>query len=868
MTKHSESDGQVPGNGAGAFAVDLSNCDREPIHVLGIIQPFGFLVAVTPDWMVARVSENLAEFTGTSPETALGQPLSDLIDREAIHTIRNRLTTLRGPDAVERIFGVPLLADRPPFDVAVHFSGREIVIEAEPAAAEPLEATSVVRSMIARLQQVDGLPAFLREGARQVRAITGFDRVMVYRFDAQESGEVVAESVRHGVDSFLGLHYPASDIPSQARKLYLRNTFRVIADVGSTPVPLMPQRDPDGKLLDQSLSLLRAVSPIHVEYLRNMGVCASLSISIVVGGKLWGLFACHHYAPRLPSMAARSAAELFGQMFSLMLDARENAQAREYEARGRAVTDRLLATVAQDNDLLDNPQWLADVIGDAIPADGIGVHVRGQTSLVGLTPNPAQFEDVVRLLNRVSSGQVFATETIAAQLPSAAAHGDVAAGMLAIPLSREPRDYIVLFRAERLREVRWGGKPEKEIVYGPNGPRLTPRKSFEAWAELVKGTSQPFTPAERRVAEALRVGMLEVLVRLAETAGAERARASERQELLIAELNHRVRNILSLIRGLIAQTRDGAADVAGFITTLDDRIRSLARAHDQITADRWGPARLADLVEIEAGAYLRAQSERVVAQGENVLLYPTAYVTIALVIHELMTNAVKYGALAGQGTVHLSWERDVHGGLALDWQERDGPPVATPTRRGFGSTIIERSIPYDLGGTAQISYLPAGVHARFTLPEPCVAGVTAARHSGPMPISLGGATTPLDGCNVLLVEDSMIIALDGEDALRELGAAAVSTAPTVRDALRMLDQGPFHFALLDFNLGVDTSAAVADKLIELGVPFAFATGYGEGIGVERWPGVPVINKPYGLKELRAAVSQGQAAPPADSAAQQ
>lgn len=868
MTKHSESDGQVPGNGAGAFAVDLSNCDREPIHVLGIIQPFGFLVAVTPDWMVARVSENLAEFTGTSPETALGQPLSDLIDREAIHTIRNRLTTLRGPDAVERIFGVPLLADRPPFDVAVHFSGREIVIEAEPAAAEPLEATSVVRSMIARLQQVDGLPAFLREGARQVRAITGFDRVMVYRFDAQESGEVVAESVRHGVDSFLGLHYPASDIPSQARKLYLRNTFRVIADVGSAPVPLMPQRDPDGKLLDQSLSLLRAVSPIHVEYLRNMGVCASLSISIVVGGKLWGLFACHHYAPRLPSMAARSAAELFGQMFSLMLDARENAQAREYEARGRAVTDRLLATVAQDNDLLDNPQWLADVIGDAIPADGIGVHVRGQTSLVGLTPNPAQFEDVVRLLNRVSSGQVFATETIAAQLPSAAAHGDVAAGMLAIPLSREPRDYIVLFRAERLREVRWGGKPEKEIVYGPNGPRLTPRKSFEAWAELVKGTSQPFTPAERRVAEALRVGMLEVLVRLAETAGAERARASERQELLIAELNHRVRNILSLIRGLIAQTRDGAADVAGFITTLDDRIRSLARAHDQITADRWGPARLADLVEIEAGAYLRAQSERVVAQGENVLLYPTAYVTIALVIHELMTNAVKYGALAGQGTVHLSWERDVHGGLALDWQERDGPPVATPTRRGFGSTIIERSIPYDLGGTAQISYLPAGVHARFTLPEPCVAGVTAARHSGPMPISLGGATTPLDGCNVLLVEDSMIIALDGEDALRELGAAAVSTAPTVRDALRMLDQGPFHFALLDFNLGVDTSAAVADKLIELGVPFAFATGYGEGIGVERWPGVPVINKPYGLKELRAAVSQGQAAPPADSAAQQ
>jgi light-regulated signal transduction histidine kinase (bacteriophytochrome) len=199
-------------------------------------------------------------------------------------------------------------------------------------------------------------------------------------------------------------------------------------------------------------------------------------------------------------MAARSAAELFGQMFSLMLDARENAQAREYEARGRAVTDRLLATVAQDNDLLDNPQWLADVIGDAIPADGIGMHVRGQTSLVGLTPSAGQFDAIVRLLNVYPRGRSLPPND-PALLPEAAARR-CRSGHAGHSAQREPRDYIVLFRAERLREVRWGGKPEKEIVHGPNGPRLTPRKSFEAWAELVKGTSQPFTPAERRVAEA------------------------------------------------------------------------------------------------------------------------------------------------------------------------------------------------------------------------------------------------------------------------------------------------------------------------------------------------------------------------------
>lgn len=847
--------------GADGFAVDLSNCDREPIHILGNVQPFGFLVATTPDWMIARVSENLQGFTGAAPEAALGMPLNHLFAREAIHTIRNRLTGLRGPDAVERILGLALLGDARLFDVAVHFAGREIVIEAEPAAVEPIEAVSVVRGMIARLQHVDDLSAFLREGARQVRAITGFDRVMVYRFDAQESGEVVAEAVRHGVESFLGLHYPASDIPAQARQLYLRNTFRVIADVGAVPVPLVPGRDPAGQVLDQSLCVLRAVSPIHIEYLRNMGVRASLSISIVVGGKLWGLFACHHYAPRLPTMAARGAAELFGQMFSLMLEAREHAQARDYEARGRAVTDRLLATVAQDNDLLDDPQWLADVIGDAIPADGIGIFMRGQLSLVGLTPSAAQFEAIVRMLNRVSSGQVFATESIQTLVPEAAGHADVAAGMLAIPLSREPRDYVVLFRAERLREVLWGGKPEKDMVYGPNGPRLTPRKSFEAWSELVKGTCLAFTPAQRRVAEALRVGMLEVLVRLAETAGAERARASERQEVLIAELNHRVRNILSLIRGLIAQTRDGAQDVATFIATLDDRIRSLARAHDQITADRWGPAPLLELIEVEASAYLRDRSHRIVARGENVLLYPVAYVTMALVIHELTTNAAKYGALADSGTVDLSWEIERESGdLVIDWRERDGPEVREPGHRGFGSTIIERSIPYDLGGTARVDFHRQGLHARFTLPARSIAGVAAARAHGALPIRAEGGCTPLAGKDALLVEDSMIIALDGEEALRDLGARSVTTVPSVRDALRMIDErmtgeGLFDFALLDYNLGVTTSAPIADRLAELGVRFAFATGYGEGLDTRAWGDVPVITKPYGLKELRMAMAR-------------
>ncbi len=175
-----------------------------------------------------------------------------------------------------------------------------------------------------------------------MRALTGFDRVMVYRFDPDGSGEVIAESARSSLDPYLGLHYPASDIPKQARALYERNWLRIIADVDAAPVPVLPARDPHGRLLDLSMSSLRTVSPIHLEYLRNMGVAASLSVSILRGGKLWGLFACHHTEPRHLSLERRTGAELFGQMFSLILESREREAETAYEASSRALHDRLM----------------------------------------------------------------------------------------------------------------------------------------------------------------------------------------------------------------------------------------------------------------------------------------------------------------------------------------------------------------------------------------------------------------------------------------------------------------------------------------------------------------------------------------------
>ncbi|BEV00264.1 GAF domain-containing protein [Novosphingobium olei] len=842
--------------------VDLTNCDREPIHILGTIQPFGVLVSLDAESRVRRASANLGDFATLSAEDALGREAEEIFDAGALVALRERMQLLRGGDAVERLFGVKLFDRRTAYDVAVHFSGEEFVVEAEPASSNAAEAGNPMRTFTGRLRQAETTQSFLREAARQVKSLTGFDRVMVYRFDESGSGEVVAEALSPGIDSFYGLHYPASDIPAQARRLYLRNIFRVIADVTAQPVPLLSAESARGTALDQSIGLLRAVSPIHVEYLRNMGVGASLSISIIVEGRLWGLFACHHYGPRLPNLGMRTTAELFGQLFSFMLESRLRSETSEYELRARRASDRIMATVAQNPSLLNDPAWLGEVTFELIPADGVAVFLEGDVSLSGLTPTIEQCGEILDYLNAEAAGNVVTTDSIASLVPAARVHADIAAGMLAIPLSRSPRNHIVLFRAEQLRTVRWAGNPEKSVEHGPNGDRLTPRKSFEAWTRLVQGTSLPFTKAERQVAETLRNGMLEVLLRLADDAALERERAHDRQEVLIAELNHRVRNILSLIRGLISQTERSSATIEEFVFNLDGRVQALARAHDQVTRDHWGPASLIELLDVEASAYLDERREALVMKGPDMLVEPVAFTALALVFHELMTNAAKYGALSGEhtGTVLISWRRDAEGDLLLDWVESGGPPVAPPTRRGFGSVIIETSIPHDLGGEASIEYRRHGFEGHFRIPARHVigtGGTPAAERPRPAPPQPDAA--PLKGLKVLLAEDNMIIALDAESHLFDLGAADVLVAPTTEEALELVEQAAPDFAALDYNLGDTTSLPVAERLRERGIPFAFMTGLGDTLEIEGFDDVPMVQKPYSASQIAAAAARALAA---------
>ncbi|MEO5598992.1 MAG: HWE histidine kinase domain-containing protein [Novosphingobium sp.] len=846
--------------------IDLTNCDREPIHLLGAIQPIGFLVAVSTDWLIARVSANIGEFFDVAIDHIIGQPSTVLFSPDAIHAMRNRLALLRGTDGIERLFRCALVDGGRPFDIALHMSGSNVIVEAEPSTEQNYgDATGTVRAMIGRLEQAPDLTQFYNEGARQIRALTGFDRVMLYRFAADGSGEVVSESAKGGIGSFLGLHYPATDIPRQARELYKRSLLRVITDISAVPVPIVPPLDERKAPLDLSLSVLRSVSPIHIEYLRNMGVRASMSISLVVEGELWGLLACHHYSPRCPSFERRSVAEMFAQMFSMHIETRERKHTVDYERRARTISDQLLGAVASDESLLKDPDWLSDILTSAIPADGVGVWINGNYAFAGMTPDTPAFAKVIKALNGIAAGKVFATDCIADLVPEAQGFASQAAGMLVIPISRTPRDYVVLFRRELVHSVRWAGNPQKPAEFGPNGPRLHPRQSFAEWKQLVEGKSQKFDISELRVAETLRATLIEVVLRLSDEASIERQAATERQELLIAELNHRVRNILSLIRGLIRQSKPtDETTIEDFVKIIDQRVHALARAHNQITDDQWGPAPLRSLIDAEVAAFVSDKQGRVHANGEPVLLKPQAYSTMALVIHELVTNSAKYGSLSTNGHVHVDWSRDTVGGLMFEWVESGGPPVVSPTRRGFGTTIIGHSVPYDLGGTTEVVYAAEGLRARMMVPARHIvlaeAGPARPRKDARLPdrsAKLEPVNTDLlAGQTVLLVEDSLIIALDAEDILLRMGAVKVISDGTVAGAVAAIESEELDFAILDINLGDHNSFPIADRLDTLGIPFLFATGYGEQAKLpERHRARLVLQKPYTIQMMARGIPQ-------------
>lgn len=830
------------------FVVDLTNCDREPIHTPGSIQPHGVLMICDANGnLITYASANAAAFLGGQHNQIVGLSLSDVLGAEVAHNLRNTVARagsshLAGAELGVQIAGGPLL------DASIHRFQDRIFVELEPTSPRGGEAKSALdltQALVRRISLESNVEALAGTGAKLVRALLGYDRVMVYRFLHNGAGSVIAEAKRPDMHSFMGQYFPASDIPVQARRLYLTNWIRLIVDVSYVPVAMVPE-DLTANL-DMSHAHLRSVSPIHCEYLRNMGVAASLSISIVVEGKLWGLIACHHDTPKSVPLPLRISAELFGQYFSLQVAIAERRAQYGASAEARRRLDEIITSLdpgePADTALIQRLPALAGLV----KCDGVGLWLNDDWHPSGITPSRDVTHALVTFLSDNAAGAIWSSDNLMDDV-GGADFGVEVAGLLAIPISGSAREFLMLFRSEEAHNVEWAGEPVKQQVAGPSGIRLTPRGSFETWREDVRGRSMPWTDAELAVAEATRNYLRDVILRYKEATVEQRSRADRHRRLLNDELNHRVKNIISLVRSLAVQSGTKAETVADYTRALEGRLSALAFAHDQSLDGNGGT--LAALVDAEASLHrFGASVDRVTTSGPPLSLDDRAFGVMALLLHEMMTNAAKYGALSvPEGKLDISWLRDQDGNCQVEWSETGGPAVTTPTKRGFGSTLIENTITYDLGGRVSIDYAPAGLRASFVVPASHVRVVTAA-----MPIAPRQTSTelrPLTGKTVLLVEDQALIAMDLEDVLRQLGAANVVSSPSIPSALAALSRGVPDCAVLDLNLAGETSTEIADRLLSHAVPFIFATGYREaGMIPDRFRDIPVVRKPISAATL-------------------
>lgn len=565
---------------------DLSTCDREPIHIPGSIQPHGvLLIADRHGLAIEQVAGDTRFLLGIDPERMLGLTVSAVVEPPVESFINAQLGSPSGFVAPIMQLGVRSRCGALPLDLTLHAMERTVMLEFEPARRTMTslgDPVTQLKSLLAAVQPAPGVSECCAAAAVAMRAATGFDRAMVYRFLPDESGVVVAEDAGPGLESFLGLHYPASDIPRQARELYRRNWLRSIADIDYVPALLRPAVNRRTRApVDMSHCALRSVSPIHTEYLRNMGVCASMSASIVCRDRLWGMLVLHHYSPRHVSADLRVACETFAQIFSLQIAAKEQAEVSAERLQARSIREGLVNSLGSAQDIgAVLAGW--DLLG-YLEATGACIVLEGRLYRVGECPAESDVRSLVEWLNGINQ-PLYASEQLSAAHPPAQAYAAVASGLLAVGISRVPRDYVLWFRPEIGRTVRWAGDPSKPHKVDRHGARLTPRGSFAEWLQVTRLTAKPWSDVNLEAAEALRVLMLEALLRHVDQK--RRERDLEATRAMAVELERRVAERTAQLHALASdleaaeerERRQIAQDLH------DDLGQTLAAARIRLTA--------------------------------------------------------------------------------------------------------------------------------------------------------------------------------------------------------------------------------------------------------------------------------------------
>ncbi|MBF2049946.1 MAG: GAF domain-containing protein [Elainella sp. C42_A2020_010] len=503
---------------------NLTSLKQPSIRSLTQIQPHGVLLVLQePDLTILQASRNVSTAFDMSVEQVIGKTLDEILDSFQVDRFRTGLSyenlDLINPTKVwVRRKGDDYLV----FDAVFHRSADGfLVLELEPALTHEnipfLSFYHLARASINQLEATSNLQDFCQIIVREVRKVTGFDRVMLYRFDQDGHGEVVAEEKLAEMESYLGLHYPESDIPQPARKMFLSNWIRVIPDAKASPVELYPRQNPiTNQSTDLTLSILRSAYPCHLEYLHNMGVGASLTISLIKDQTLWGLIACHHRTPKQVPYELRKACEFLGRVIFAEISTREETADHNYRIKLAQVQSALVEWMSQEDNFIDGLTQHEPNLLELANASGAAICFSGHWTTLGRTPPEDELNYLVQWLAKTVDGEVFYTDSLPLVYSDAERFKDVASGLLAIPISK--RSYVLWFRPEVIQTVNWGGDPNHayEVQQSGNDLKLCPRKSFELWKETVRLKSLPWKPVEIKATLELRKAIVNIVLRQAE----------------------------------------------------------------------------------------------------------------------------------------------------------------------------------------------------------------------------------------------------------------------------------------------------------------------------------------------------------------
>lgn len=691
---------------------DLSACDREPIHIPGAIQPHGVLLAVDQDLRICRAGGDVQALLGYDGDP-LGQQLGN--------TVPMRDIDLRSV-AQECGFVASVRTPTAEVDLFAHRCAGELIVEFEPAPQKRRSGVQVLGDLLPIVKQI-GAATDLGEAANAaaagVRRITGYDRVMIYRFLDDQSGQVVAEARSDEVTTFLNHRYPASDIPQQARALFMRNPVRVIQDVSYSPAPI---RGGDGPL-DLSGSLLRSVAPVHIQYLKNMEVGASASFSLVRADALWGLIACHNRTARPIAHEEREMCRRVALAFDQAIARLEEENSHREALRLTRRREELLPLVAGADSVAAALRTHADELRRLVAADGIAVLLDSDIVCSGVTPPEPELQKLGRWVID-QPRDLLVTNALSELYEPAANWTACASGLISSVVARNPLTAILWFRAEEIETVNWAGNPHKAAEPGAAPGLLSPRKSFEIWAETVRGRSRAWRPNEQEAVRRIASSLAEVGRQKAQ-AELNRQLTSEvaEKDLLMREMHHRVQNSLQLVTSMLGHHETQGAKEQ--LAVARDRVLSVALLHRRL----WRSEDLqninlepffSELVEGLMRTWNRDWEDKVTVDVEPVRMSAHAALLIALIVSELLTNAVKYAYAGAAGPLSLTARETGTNQVTITVSDRGVGTSGAERPGSFGSRLIQRLVS-SLHGELRITPNNPGTCATLLVP------ITAAR---------------------------------------------------------------------------------------------------------------------------------------------